>query len=873
MSLNPGTKLGPYEVITTIGAGGMGEVYKAKDTRLDRTVAIKVLPTHLADNPELKQRFEREARAVSSLNHPHICTLHDIGEQDGTDFLVMEYIEGETLADRLKKGALPLDQALRYGIEIADASGQSSSTRSGPSRSEARQHHADQVRGEAAGLRTRQASADVSAETPSLLSALPTEEKPLTREGSILGTFQYMAPEQLEGKDTDARTDIFAFGSVLYEMLTGRKAFEGTSQASLITAIMSSEPRPVSELQSMTPPVLDWVAKRCLEKDPDERWQSAKDLEAQLQVIIERGASVEATAHQRPKSRERLAWILVALLSLLGVVLAWAYFGRAPGDEVAVRFEVHPPNGTSWSSDLIGRIPMVSPDGRSLAFVADEALWVRPLDDIEARRLPGTEGVLSYFWSPDSQSIAFLGPAKLKAINITEGFPHSICDSAADAVRLGGTWGPDGTILFSPRNSGPIHRVAATGGAPEAVTVLDESRQEFRHMHPQFLPDGRHFLYFVRSVREEEHNGTYVGSLDALESGRKIHAGSRAIYAPPGYLLSVREETLWAQPFDAQRWEKTGSPIPIAAPVGSDLGHGNFSVSSERVLAYSTSPTRRSQLIWFDRQGQQMSVVPAPEGSQNPALSPDGTRLAVDCPDTNTGASDIWLIELSKGTFSRFTFEASDDRSPIWSPDGSQIAFASNQSILLKDADGVGKTRMILDSGMLGIWAWSPDGRNVLYGRLQDIWILPTLENRQPVRLLENDYFERGVQFSPDGRWISYTSNETGRHQIYVQSFPPSGGKWQISTNGGTKARWRKDSKELFYIAPDRTLMSVQLASDDKTFEHSAPEPLFETRAVGSGFTYAVSPNGERFLMNTEVGDSEPSPIVVVINWTGELQK
>ncbi|MGH9363953.1 MAG: protein kinase domain-containing protein, partial [Thermoanaerobaculia bacterium] len=543
MTLSAGFRLGPYEVLAPLGAGGMGEVYKAKDTRLERTVAIKVLPAHLSSSEEMRQRFEREARAISQLSHPHICALYDVGSHEGTEYLVMEYLEGETLATRLAKGSLPLDQTLSCGIQIADALDKAH--RQGIVHRDLKPGNVMLTKSGVKLLdfglaKLRQAESEPVA---SRLSALGTEGTPLTAEGTLLGTLQYMAPEQLEAKEADARTDIFAFGATLYEMATGRKAFSGTSQASLISAIMTAEPALISTIQPMTPPALDRMVKTCLAKDPDERWQNAHDLMRELRWIAELGsqAGVPGPVVARRKSRERFSWGLTAvtlLVALAAVAAAVRYAHRAAMLARPMRSSMVLPEKSAL------RAAAISPDGTRVVFVARDSsgrnlLWIRPLDSLAVQPLPGTENPSFPFWSPDSRFIGFFADGKLKKIDASGGPPQTLCDAP---VNRGGTWNREGVILFAPVSDGPIYRVSASGGLPTPVTRLDPSRGETSHRWPFFLPDGQHFLYLVASFGgPKEKTGIYVGSLDSKEEKFLLPANSSVAYAPPGYLLFFRE--------------------------------------------------------------------------------------------------------------------------------------------------------------------------------------------------------------------------------------------------------------------------------------------------------------------------------------------
>ena len=895
--LTPGAKLGPHEILSLIGAGGMGEVYRARDTRLERIVAIKVLPAHLADNPELRERFEREAKTIASLNHPHICTLHDIGRQDGVDFLVMEYLEGETLAMRLLKGPLPLDQVLRYAIEISDALDKAH--RKGVTHRDVKPGNIMLTKNGSKlldfGLAKLKQEA-TPANTP--FSQLPTLAHNPTVQGTLLGTMQYMSPEQVEGKndELDGRTDIFAFGAVVYEMATGKKAFEGKSTASLISSILKDEPPPISSLQPMTPPQLDRLVKTCLAKEPEERWQAASDLCRELKWVAEGGseAGIPAPVVARRKNRERLARAVAAIAIVIAVVAlsVVAYFRRAPAEPQAVRFSIGPPEKTTFS--ISASFLTVSPDGTKLAFEAVDSsgksqLWVRPLDSEAPQPLAGTDNATLPFWSADSRFLAFYADGKLKKIAIAGGPAQTLAEAATGFGN--GSWNPEGVVLFTPAGSGGgIHRVSAAGGATTAITTLNTSRQETGHLWPHFLPDGNHFLYLAQSSNPE-NNAIWVGSLDEKDSKLLLAANSFVQYAPPGYLLFARERTLLAQPFDADALELTGEALPIAEEVQQNMGNGRaaFAVSQNGVLAYRSRGIVNTQLTWFDRTGKSLGQLGPPGSNDDPELSPDGKRLAVERQDAQ-GAWDIWLADLVRGTSTRFTFDPASDYLPLWSPDGSQLAFSSNRmgrifNLYQKPSSGAGNEELLLQSEVNKyVMDGSSDGRFLIYSNQDpktrhDLWVLPLSGDRKPFLFLQTQFEEYHARFSPDGRWTAYISNESGKYEVYVQSFPKPSGKWQVSTNGGIQPRWRRDGKELFYLGLDGKLMAVAVKSD-ATLEIGAPTALFEARTlygtavnISARQEYDVTGDGQRFLLNVDLSDDASNPITVVLNWTAGLQK
>jgi len=902
VTLSPGVRLGPYEILSPLGAGGMGEVYKAKDTRLDRTVAIKVLPSHLSENPEVRQRFEREAKTISSLSHPHICGLYDVGHQDGTDYLVMEFLEGETLTERLAKGSLPTEQVLRYGIEMADAldkahrqgvihrdlkPGNIMLTKSGIklvdfglAKTFGRPLHAAGREQTAAG---QHPMARNNLTAVSTVMGSPN----LTQEGTILGTFQYMAPEQLEGKEADARTDIFAFGAVLYEMATGQKAFTGKSQASLIGAILRDDPPAISTLAPMSPPALNRVVKTCLAKDPEDRWQTAHDVMLELKWIAEGGsqAGLPAPVVARRKSRERLAWAGFVVSAVAAAAFGVGYFRRAPAPPQAFRSSLLMPEKTSVAS------PALSPDATRLVFVATGAddkplLWVRPLSSLFAQPLSGTENAALPFWSPDSRSIGFFADGKLKRIGASGGPPLTLCD----AVGLGGTWNRDGMILFA-LPSGPIHRVPASGGVPTAVTRLDASRRETTHRYPHFLPDGQHFLYLAANLAggpQDPANLIRVASLDSKEDKPLIPAHSNTSYAM-GNLLFVRDGDLLAQGFDAKRLRMAGEIVTVAQKVGCPLvfwRHCNFSASQNGALVYASSWTFSSEMLWLDREGRKVGSVGEEAAYSNPRISPDGRKVAVEIFDANTRKSDIWIYDRARGVRTRFTAGGSQNGSPVWSPDGSRILFNSDRKhqgdLYLKAAAGAGEEEPVLEAeGQKIPTDWSSDGRFIAFEsrepkgeRKMTLSLLPLTGDRKPLVFLKRGVEIGDSRFSPDGRWLAYTSLESGRWEVYVTPFPGPGDRWQISTAGGYQPRWRRDGKELFYLSPDKKLMSVEVKTVSG-FEPGVPRPLFETglAAVGGANLLDVSADGQRFLIVTPTGEQRTLPLTLVLNWTAELAR
>src|ERR1700676_3569452 len=883
MPILPGRRLGPYEILSAIGAGGMGEVYRARDTRLDRIVAIKVLPTHLADRSELRERFEREARTIASLNHPHICTLYDVGHQDGTDYLVMEYLEGETLAQRLLKGPLPLDQVLQYAIEIADALDKAH--RKGVTHRDLKPGNIMLTKSGTKLLdfglaKLKQAVAPANVQ----LSQLATAEEPLTARGTIVGTLQYMAPEQLEGKEVDGRTDIFAFGAIVYEMATGKRAFEGKSQASLIAAILEREPAPMSSLQPMTPPALDRVVRRCIAKDADERWQSANDLTNDLKWIAE-GGSQAGEAGRVPAGRrkwERTSWLLASTFFLLMMAGGAAWWQASNRRASPMYFHTSVPFP---ANDLA-----LSPDGRMLAMVAysaqanNYALWTYEVGGRRTSSLNGAQGASSPFWSPDGKFIGFFADGKLKKVNVPGRQVQVLCDAPN---RRGGTWNRDGVIVFAPDAQGGLSRVSSSGGSPVEMSKPDPTRFETSHRCPVFLPDGKHFLYLAANFAGQlENNAIFLGSLDSKERRSLVSTSANAAYAEPGYLLYLRDNTLVAQPFDRRRYVLTGEPHILSDEVlyFPTLDRAVFSVSSGEVLVTQTGKgASLSQLTWFDRSGKPAGSVGLPASYDNVRLSPDGGRVAADQTDPDGRNVDIWIHEPARGVTTRLTFDSSLHQVPIWSPDGKQILFASIRmvgfSLYLKNADGSGSEEEVANLGV-GLqdnaWDWSRDGKNVLVRKGNELWDL-SWPARIAKPLLQAKWTVRSAQFSPDGRWMAYASNETGSMEIYVSPFPSANGKWQVSSAGGQESRWRQDGKELFYLSAEGKMMAVAVTAG-ASFEAGSPVALFPAHprqpvSAADVFSYDVSDDGQRFLIATKVDETTAAPLSILLNWASEMEK
>jgi serine/threonine protein kinase len=872
MALAPGSSIGSYQILASIGRGGMGEVYRARDAKLKREVAIKSLPEAFARDTERLARFQREAEALAALNHPNIGAIYGLEESGGTRFLVLELVEGETLEERLRRGALAVEEALRVGAEIAGAL-EAAHEKGVIHRDLKPANIMITPDGQVKVLDFGLASAVADHASSSDFSNSPTLSMAATRDGVVLGTAAYMSPEQAKGRKADKRADIFSFGCVLYEMLTGRPAFEGEDVPDILSRVLQREPD-WSHLPSNLPRRVRELLERCLEKDVKKRRRDMGDVRIDIERALHEPDDISAA---QPLRGSRFAWTLVAVAGLMIVALsvpAIRHLGETPPDAAELRLEITTP---ATSSPLHFAI---SPDGRRLAFVASgdgqPRLWVRPLNTGTSQPLAGTEGAEYPFWSPDSRSIGFFAGGKLKGIDISGGPPQAVADAPAGR---GGAWNRDGTILFAPTNAGALSRVSAAGGEPVSVTRTAPGGSS--HRFPQFLPDGRRFLFFVQGSLNTQ--GIYLGSLDGGEPRRLVASDTAGAWAPPGRMLFVRLGALVARPFDAEKGEFTGEPVTVADPVGYDnaFNIGGFSVSAAGLVTYRALGAERRQLVWFDRNGKAVGTVGEPDENflQYPELSPDGRRVGVT--RIVQGNTDVWLIDLVRGGATRFTFDEANDGWPLWSPDGTQIAFRSNRKgaydLYLKPSSGASHEEPLQESTkQKGPLQWSSDGRFLLFWETDpktgfDLWTMPMTGDRKPLPWVNAPFTESGGQFSPDGRWVAYQSDETGRAEIYVQPFPAAGAKWQVSTNGGTMPRWRPDGKELFFIAPDSKLMAATVTISGTTFQAASPVALFQTRIAG-GFgnilkhNYAVSGDG-RFLINVPTEASSPSPVTLILNW------
>jgi eukaryotic-like serine/threonine-protein kinase len=873
----------------------MGEVYRARDTRLERTVAIKILPSQFCSDPVHKQRFEREAKTISQLNHPHICVLHDVGHQDGMDYLVMELLEGETLAQHLQKGPLALAQVLKYGTQIADALDKAH--RQGVVHRDLKPLNVMLTPTGAKLLDFGLAKARTSLAPGFSLTLAPTQDSPVTEHGTIVGTFQYMSPEQIEGKELDGRSDLFAFGAMLYEMVTARRAFQGKSSLSVASAILEKEPEPISALAPMTPPALDRTIHKCLAKDPEDRWQTARDLLLELKWIEEAGsqAALPAVVSTRRRIAEQIWMSAAAVLLLTTAALGALYWRSVSRQPQVIRALVAPPEKTQFrfvGAQTAGPVA-VSPDGRMLAFSAQredgpQSLYVRAIDSLTAQAMAGTEGAAMPFWSPDSRKIAFFAEGKLKKIDVAGGPPVTLCDARSGTVPRGGSWSRQGVIVFASGPNSPLLQVSEQGGQPTPATQLDASRGESSHRWPQFLPDGKRFLFYARAGllgTNAEENALMVGSFEAAPPKLLLRTQSNAVYAS-GYLLFLHENTLMAQAFDPDGLRLSGEAVPIAQQVQADPGasRGVFSVSENGVLAYQTGEAQvLSQLLWFDRSGKQTAVLGDPAVFADLRVSPDRQKVATTVVDPRFGPPDVWVYDASRGVRSRFTFHPGPERFPVWSPDSTRVVFGSSRKgrfdLYVKSYTGSGNEELLLETDHDKFPTdWSPDGRYILYqdlgpGTRSDVWALPLFGDRKPMPLLQTPFEEGGAALSHDGRWMAYVSDESGSNDVYVTTFPVPGRKWQVSTGGGGLPRWSRNGNEVVYLGPGTRLFAAEVSVTGETLQVGKTQALFVTRVWRPGVIYDVTRDGQRFLVNTAALGQNPGPLTLVVNWPAELKK
>jgi Tol biopolymer transport system component len=847
----------------------MGKVYRARDTDLGRDVAIKILPDAFTADPDRRARFEREARLLAALNHPHIGAIYGFEHREGIYGLVLELVEGETLAQRLRAGPLPIGEALTIARQIAEAL-EAAHEKGIVHRDLKPANVTITPDGVVKVLDFGLAKADVDESTRDPAHS-PTEHD--TRDGLILGTAAYMSPEQARGKVVNKRTDIWAFGCVLWEMLTGRKAFAGDTVSDTIAAILDREPV-WDTLPTGTPANVRRLLRRCLEKDSKRRLRDAGD--ARLELDDQAPAQVSSS---KPAWRETAAWSVAAVCVLGAVAVAGYAISRASTSPRSARFHVLPP-GEGAIRDVA-----LSADGRRLAFVGSGAdkqrrLWVRPTDSLEAQALEGTEGASSPFWSPDGRFIAFFAPGKLKKIASGSGAPQVLCDAANPS---GGTWSPAGTILFAPVADGGLYEVSANGGTPAAVTTPREGQNG--HRFPQFLPDGRHFLFLAQTGRGTS-SGIYLGSLHSPETVLVLETVVRAQYAPPGYLLFIRGNALMAQSFDPGAVRLSGEVVSIAEGIWNDPGSGNtdFAVA-EGVLAYRERKRNLGELVWLDRAGQPLGNAGERADYIHPWLSPDGRRAVVEIIDPDTQTHAVWMLDLVRGSRSQFVTGPAQSHFPVWSPDGRTILFSSDRSgpwsLVARPSAGAGADEELLRSTTTSLAVdWSRDGRFILYQTVDpstrsDVWALPMAPRGQPFAVANSARNERQAQLSPDGRWVAYASDDSGREDVWVQRFPEAKEKWPVSTSGGSQPQWRRDGRELFYISRDFKLMAVDVNAAGSSFDVGMPRPLFPLRSadqLSARNNFMPTADGKRFLINTSFTGLGTGSLAVVLDWAAILR-
>ena len=861
----------------------MGEVYRARDEKLNRDVAIKVLPAALSQNADRLRRFEQEAQAAGALNHPNILAVYDVGSHEGAPYVVSELLEGKSVKERLDDGPIAQRKAIDYALQTAH--GLAAAHEKGIVHRDLKPDNLFITNDDRVKILDFGIAKLIEPVGEGVAQTDIATRKVQTDPGTVMGTVGYMSPEQVRGRHVDHRSDIFSFGAVLYEMLSGQRAFRGDSAVETLNAILKEEP---TELSAQTNrnilPALERVVWHCLEKTPERRFQSAGDVAFALENVSATSSGSTQTAivsaPPRAKNRERLIWIGVCTLVLVATAaLAFAYLSRTQTAAHSVRLSLATPDKAS----LPARVT-VSPDGLRVVFLANNAegkrvLWMRPLNSLTAQQLAGTEGARSPFWSPDSRFVGFFAGGKLLKVEAAGGRPQTLCDAGEDR---GGAWNRDGVILFSGIEG--LYRVSASGGAPALATKIDP--KEEGHRWPYFLPDGRHFVFLGDAATTEDHH-IRVGSLDSQDSQILFGAISRIAYAPPGYLLYVNQGALVAQGFDASAMKLTGDPVTVVEHIANvgDNHEFDFSVSEDGVLAYQ-SGNPDSQLAWFDRTGKKLGNVGEPANFSTVSLAPGERRAAVGLLDADGRVADVWVVDLARGGTSRLTFDPHGDGNPVWSPDGSRVVFDSNRlgggpvNLYEKAASGAGDDQLLLQSDAEKYaTSWSRDGQFILFTNgapkaKLGVWVLPLSGDRQPRALLQTTAFSQADgQFSPDGRFIAYDSNESGRWEVYVQSFPPSGGKWPISSGGGLLPLWRADGKELFYITEDGKLISAEVKVGS-ALESGVPQQLFQAsiKNTGFGYCYAVAADAQRFLVNTPAEANNPTPMTVVLNWTSDLK-
>jgi serine/threonine protein kinase/WD40 repeat protein len=922
MALTSGTKLGPYEIQSPLGAGGMGEVYLARDTRLDRTVAVKILPAHLSSNPEAKQRFEREARAISSLNHPHICTLYDVGHQDGTDYLVMEFLEGETLADRLRKGPLPAQQVLKYGIEIGQ--GLERAHRTGVVHRDLKPGNIMLTKSGAKLMDFGLAKATPPIAPPSsglsLTQSTPVEARPLTTQGTIIGTFQYMSPEQIEGKEADSRSDIFAFGAVLYEMVTGKRAFEGKSQLSVASAILEREPAPIGAASRGVPPALEKTIAICLAKDPDQRWSTAHDVVLQLTLIINSETN-ETTKPAAGRLTNRIAFAVALVALLVGggiVALVTRWTRTAPQSGPVIRFSMSVPKEAPMALPNPTPTLAIAPDGSAIAYVgairplqprasnngsspgraevtdvaasigfssrvltdtgsqsaaAATALYVRRMDQSAAELVPGGEAAVDPFFSPDGQWLGWFSKGFMRKARLGGGAPVTLCE-ISDIFMGGAYWAPDGFIYFTP---GDLMRVSASGGQPELLARVDTTK-DADYQSPQLLPSGKAVLLTRRPLNVTSYDDAVIFAyrLDTHESVTLVEGGSAGMYLSSGHLLYARGGSFFAMPFDAARLKTLGAPVEVlhGGMLSENAGNVALAVSSNGLLAYAPGgpiQSDNSEVLAVSHSGAPRVLSPNPRIFDEPVVSPDGQNLATTVRAAN---DDIWLLNRARGVLTRFTFAGGDNQTAIWSGDGSHVIYSRsnrNRNLFWRPVNGGSEERLTSGDTPQVPDSTTPDGKLLAFtqwtGANSDIYVLPLDGAHTPRPLIATRFNEQQGMFSPDGKWLAFVSNESGSDEVYVQPFGREGLRSVVSTGGGVRPMWGRDGKTLYYSAGDAVM---QVAFDSAT--GNIGQTTVAVRLPPRTAVFDVSPAGE-FIGVHKLSENFSAPeLEIVTEWFTELR-
>jgi serine/threonine protein kinase len=888
-TISPNTAIAQYAIVSKIGEGGMGEVYRARDTKLGRDVAIKVLPASLSENADRLNRFEQEAQAAGALNHPNILVIHHIGIHDGAPYIVSELLEGETLRERMAGTALPQRKAIDYALQIAR--GLAAAHDKGIIHRDIKPDNifvTDDGRVKILDFGLAKLTNPIDGTQSQ--TEVPTR-KVNTDPGTVMGTMGYMSPEQLKGHPADHRSDIFSFGAILYEMLSGKRAFRGDSMAETMSAILREDPPDLSDTNKPVSPALQRVVQHCLEKNPAERFHSARDLAFAIESLSGSAISSGQTAAMsaittdeiqpttvlsRWFSNARIAWIVAAVLVVgLLAALVMLYFNRSSSDINTMRLSFNPPSELAFN-DMLPDAAVISPDGQRIAFSATDAigknrLYVRELNSSEAKLLPGSDQPLEPFWSPDSKSIAYGSNGKLKRSDLSGGNAQVLCDSGR---MVGGSWSRDGVIVFGPDYRHPLVQVSAKGGEPQPVAMNVEEGSAERHRYPYFLPDGRRFLFY------RETRGVWAGSLDSPEITQVLPDNTPTVYSKDGWLIFIRNDALVAQAFDAKRLALSGEPVPIIADQKSWINNFRFSASDTGTLVWQGTWERDYQLVWYDREGKQVGTVEAPAKvavGQDPRISPDGKRVAIK----RSPPSTIWVIDTEKGNSVRIT--ADFGQMPVWSPDGSRIVY-SGDGLNIKGSNGLGDAETVGTTGAPFPFSWSPDGRYIIFLRRGvktrlDIYAVSLEGDRKESLLLNSPFDEDSPTLSPDGKWLAYGADDTGSPEIYVQSFADGklgADRKRISTTGGRMPVWNRNGNELYFLAPDGNLMSSSVKTAANGFEFSSPAALFKTRMlgrVGAVHEFDVSPDGQRFLIGTLIGAPTAAPPTVILDWTAELKR